>query len=37
MHWIFEKVNIKGAMLQNLISFYFFDQKLSLGINNHFA
>jgi hypothetical protein len=24
-------------MLQNLISFYFFDQELSLGTKNHFA
>ncbi len=24
-------------MLQNLISLYFFDQKLSLGTKNHFA
>jgi hypothetical protein len=24
-------------MLQNLISFYFFDQQLSLGTKNHFA
>jgi hypothetical protein len=37
MHWIFEKVNIKGYVLQNLISFYFFDQELSLGTKNHFA
>jgi hypothetical protein len=38
MHWNFGKVNLKGAMLQNLISFYlFFDQELSLEIKNHFA
>jgi len=24
MHWIFEKANLKGVMLQNLISFFFF-------------
>jgi hypothetical protein len=24
-------------MLQNIISFYFFDQELSLGTKNHFA
>jgi hypothetical protein len=36
MHWIFEKANLKGAMLQNLTSFYyFFDQKLSLGTKHH--
>jgi hypothetical protein len=33
MHWIFEKANSKRAMLQNLISFYFFDQELALGLN----
>jgi hypothetical protein len=35
MHWIFENANLKGAMLQNLISFYFFDQELSLGTKHH--
>jgi hypothetical protein len=35
MHWIFEKANLKGAMLQNLISFDFFDQELSLGTKHH--
>jgi hypothetical protein len=36
MHWIFEKLILKRAMLQNLISFYFFDQELNLGTKNHF-
>jgi hypothetical protein len=35
MLWIFAKANLKGAMLQNLISFYFFDQELSLGTKHH--
>jgi hypothetical protein len=36
---ILEKANLKGAMLQNLISFHLFIyyQELSLGTNNHFA
>jgi hypothetical protein len=37
MHWIFQKLIQKGAMLQNFISFLFFDQELSLGTKNHFA
>ncbi len=40
MHWIFEKANLKGTMLQNLISFYFifiFDQDLNLGTKHHFV
>jgi hypothetical protein len=35
MHWIFEKVNLKGIILQNLISFYFSDKKLSLETKHH--
>jgi hypothetical protein len=35
MHWIFEKANLQGAMLQNLLSFCFFDQELSLGTKHH--
>ncbi len=36
MNWVFEKLILEGAMLQNIISFYFWNQELYLETKNYF-
>jgi hypothetical protein len=36
MHWIVEKLIFKKAMLQNIISYYFWNQELCLKTKNYF-